>query len=237
MTLYLHEVHHVIGRHEDEFESAFRDPGGWMDRLGQGDDARLLWYANQVHGTGPAYRTITVTAVADGAAWERLSQRTQHGDLADWTHRVDGLRRTVTAKMLSPVPWSPLSEIDLSAESAEPGDHEPTLFMEDTGWPHVPLEDYVEYWGSTYYPLLANQPEATRLLEIQICWTTMLGAGLRPEGILWQRIHSLDRLLTLFTTEVPPERKAPGTYMADALTYRDQWESRLLRTAPWSPRS
>ena len=75
-----------------------------------------------------------------------------------------------------------------------------------------------------------------RLLEIQVCWVTMLGAGRRPEGILWQRIHNLDRLLGLLTTEVPAEPRGPGTYMANALAYRDQWESRLLRTAPWSPR-
>ena len=39
----------------------------------------------------------------------------------------------------------------------------------------------------------------------------------------------------LLHTEVPLAMKKPGTYMADALTYRDQWESRLLRTSGWSP--
>ena len=37
-----------------------------------------------------------------------------------------------------------------------------------------------------------------------------LGAGRRPEAILWQRIHNLDRLIELLSTEVPPERKAPA---------------------------
>ena len=54
--------------------------------------------------------------------------------------------------------------------------------MEDTGWPHVPIDDYVDFWERDYYPLLANQPEATRLLEIQACWVPALGAGRRPEG-------------------------------------------------------
>jgi hypothetical protein len=84
--------------------------------------------------------------------------------------------------------------------------------------------------------MLAKQPEAFRLLEIQICWTVAYGTGRRPEGVLWQRIHNLDRLLDLFRMEIPPERKAPGTYMAEALKYRDQWRSRLLRTTAWSPR-
>ncbi len=159
MTLYLHECHHVIGQHEEEFEAAYRDPGGWMDRLGQDDEARLLWYANQVHGTGPAYRVITITAVHDGAAWERLSQRVRRGDLSDWTRSVDRLRRTVTAKVLTAVPWSPIGDLDLAAEPAEPADHEPTLFMEDTGWPHVPLDDYLDYWGDTYLPMLQSLPD------------------------------------------------------------------------------
>jgi hypothetical protein len=29
--------------------------------------------------------------------------------------------------------------------------------------------------------------------------------------------------------------RQPGTYMHDSLDYRDQWESKLLRTSKWSP--
>jgi hypothetical protein len=237
VTLYLHEVHHVRGRHEDEFEAAFRDAGGWMQMLGAGGDARLLWYANQAHGTGPAYRVVTVTAVADGAAWERLARSVQHGELQTWARHVDTLRHQVQAKLLLPVSWSPIAELDLASEPAVPADHEPTLFMEDTGWPHSALDDYVDFWERDYFPLLSRQPEATRLLEIQACWVPALGAGRRPEAILWQRVHSHGRLVELLSTEVPAERRAPGTYMDTALDHRDQWESRLLRTAPWSPRS
>ncbi len=107
--------------------------------------------------------------------------------------------------------------------------------MEDTGWPDVCVDDYVEFWGRDYKPMLDRQPEATRLLEIKAGWVPALGAGRRPEAILWQRVHDIDRLIELLTTELPPERKAPGTFMAKGLSYRDQWESRLLRTASWSP--
>ena len=51
-----------------------------------------------------------------------------------------------------------------------------------------------------------------------------------------QRILDPDRLLGLLTTDIPAEMRAPGTWMHDALTLRDRWESMLLRTAPWSPR-
>ncbi len=236
MTIYLHETHRVVGAHEDDFEAAYRDPGGWMDVLGRDGDARLVWYLNHAHGSGPSYRVVTITALADGAAWERLARRVHDGDLRDWAHRVDQSRREVSAKLLLAVDWSPIDELDLGSISAAPADHEPTLFMEDTGWPDSSLADYVDFWGEDYHPLLARQPEATRLLEIQACWVTAPGTGRRPEAILWQRIHSHERLRDLLATEVPPERKAPGTYMAKALTLRDQWESRLLRSSSWSPR-
>ena len=44
-----------------------------------------------------------------------------------------------------------------------------------------------------------------------------------------------EQLLSLLTTEIPKEMRAPGTWMHDALQLRDQWESKLLRTSAWSP--
>jgi hypothetical protein len=236
MTLYLHEVHRVIGTSEDAFEAAYRDPGGWMDLLSQGDDARLLWYLDHAHGAGPSYQVVTITAVSDGAAWERLARRIQSGDLAEWAARVDALRYDAVGKILLPVHWSPLQETDLAGVPTEPQSHEPTLYMEDTGWPDAPLDAYIDFWGRAYYPLLARQPESSRLLEIRACFQVAHGTHRRREAILWQRVHSHERLHDLLTTEVAPERRAPGTYMAEALTYRDQWESKLLRTARWSPK-
>jgi hypothetical protein len=237
VTMFLHEVHRVIGKREDEFEAAYRDPGGWMDILGRETDGRLLYYANQAHGTGPAYRTVTVTAVADGAAYERLARRVQDGNLASWVRRVDDLRHEVRSKILLPVSWSPMGEVDLTSVPTTPQDHAPTLVMEDTGWPYATLDEYTEFWEKDYWPMLSGQPEATRLLEIKAVWVTALGSGRRPEAILWQRIHSMERLMELLAYEIPPARKAAGTYMARALEVRDQWESRMLRCASWSPLS
>jgi hypothetical protein len=42
-------------------------------------------------------------------------------------------------------------------------------------------------------------------------------------------------LLRLLTSAVPAQFKGPGTWMHDALEVRDEWTSRLLRTASWSP--
>ena len=53
--------------------------------------------------------------------------------------------------------------------------------------------------------------------------------------MLWQKLLRPQGLLTLITEEIPAEYKKPGRWMLDALDFRDQWESRLLRTSSWSP--
>ena len=49
--------------------------------------------------------------------------------------------------------------------------------------------------------------------------------------MLWQRIANPATVLHLLTHDLAPEMREPGTYMYESLDYRDQWESRLLRTA------
>jgi hypothetical protein len=231
--LFMHETHEVIGAREDEFEAAIRD--SWMPMLAKDDDCRLLWYLNHVHGTGPSYNVVTITAARDAAAWERLAERIRAGDLREWMADLDQLRYDVRGKLLRLVPWSPMQDLDLSAVPSDGTVHELVLYMEDTGWPHAPIDDYIRYWGEDYAPMLAAAPPGRRLLEIQACFQGAHGAGRRREGILMQKIHSYERLLELLTREVPPERRGPGSYMAEALRYRDQWCSRMLRTSAWSP--
>lgn len=232
--LLIHEVHRVVGAREDEFESAYRD--GWMPALATDDDARLLWYCNHIHGSGPAYQTVTITGVADGAAWERLAHRIHDGDLKQWIRDVDELRYGVTAKLLRPAPWSPIQDVDLASVPTTPGDHELTIYMEDTGWPSAPLDDYIDFWDGSYHQPMQARPADQRLLDIEAAFQPVFGAGRRREAILWQKVLDHRLLLHLLTHETAPEHKAPGTFMSEALRYRDQWESKLLRTSSWSPR-
>src|ERR1700730_18097657 len=109
--LFMHETHKVIGRHASEFEGLYRNE--WMSALIHGDDARLLWYLNHPMGSGPAYQVVTITALSDGAAWEILAQRMLHGDLSDLTARLDACRYEVGGKLVTPVYWSALQEVEL----------------------------------------------------------------------------------------------------------------------------
>ncbi len=229
--LFMHEVHKVRGRAEDEFEVAIRQ--GWMPTLGAGDDARLLWYTNHAHGSGPAYHVVTVTAVRDGTAWEHLALRIQKGDLRKWMRELDELRHDVEAKLLVPLSWSPLQNVDFNDVPVDGREHELTLYMEDTMRPHEDrFLEYIDRCGEVYSKSL-DRPNP--MLTVEAAFQPALGSHLRREVILMQRIHDQQALLRLLRTEIPAERRAPGTWMDDALELRDQWTSRLLRTSSWSP--
>ncbi len=233
--LFLHEVHEVIGRREDEFEAAFRDE--WLSTLAATDDARLLYFLHHAHGTGVSYNVVTMTAIRDGAAWERLAQRIHGGDLAKWAQRIDDLRHDVTAKILVPLPWSPLQDVDLDSVPTAPVSADRSLFMEDTVWPYEGgLETYVERSGVHYAGEMERAKEGGRaILSVDASFRTAFGSHRRREIVLWQKIIRPEALRPLIEREVPEEYKRPGTWMHDALELRDRWQSRLLRTASWSP--
>jgi hypothetical protein len=234
-VLFIHEVHQVAGAREDEFEAAFRQ--GWMPSLAKSPDARLLWYLNLAHGSGAAYVVVTVTAVRDAAAYGVLAERVRTGDLADWSTEVDAMRHSSNAKILTPVPWSPLVSVDLDAVPTSGEEHELTLYMEDTAWPFPGgLPAYLAAAGSLYSQTLDRSKKAGRsILAMEAAFQPLYGTAKTTEVVLWQKVVNDEALLRLLTTETDPERKAPGTWMHDALSVRDQWESRLLRTSPWSP--
>jgi hypothetical protein len=107
--------------------------------------------------------------------------------------------------------------------------------MEDSAWPHEgKLDEYLEAARTHYAPSLEVRTERS-LLELEAVYQAALGAPRRREVVLWQRVVAPERLPGLFTRDLPPQVKEPGTWMHDALRVRDDWESRLLRTATWSP--
>jgi len=234
-VLFLRETHEVVGAREREFEAALRD--AWLPALAKTAGARVLYVLRQVHGTGPSYRIVTWTGLRDGAAWGNLQGRVDAGDLREPAEALDDLRHDVTAKMLVPLPWSPLREIDLEGVPVAPVAHAPTLFMEDTVHPFEGrLAEYVERSGSHYAREMREHDEqGNAMLRVEAGFRTAFGSHRRREVLLWQRVVEPRGLLALFTREVPEEYQKPGRWMHDALELRDRWRSRLLRTVAWSP--
>jgi hypothetical protein len=234
-VLFVHEVHAVVGRDADAFDSLYRDE--WVPALADGEGARLLWYLHQAHGTGPAYTVVTITALASAEAWVVLGERLRSGDLGDLAAATDALRYEHAAKVLTPVDWSPLQEVDLASARTSEVSHAPVVFMEDTAHPYRGrLDDYLAKAGNLYVATLERAASTARgILELVGAFVPAFGTGTHREVVLWQRVRQPDALLALLTREVPPEHRAPGTWMHDALDVRDRWDSRLLRTTEWSP--
>jgi hypothetical protein len=234
--LLLREEHQLIGLKEDDFEETVRDE--WMPALAKTEDARLLYFAHIAHGSGHAYRVVTYTLLRDGSAWGRLVDRVDSGDLKSLAVKLDEFRYDVEAKQLLPLPWSKVQQIEIEAVPTEPGEHELSVFMEDTVWPFEgKLEEYIRRSGEQYSTEYDKSfPETPKLLEIEAAYRTAYGSHQRREIVLWQKVMNPKGLVGLLTREIPSEYKTPGRWMLDALELRDQWQSRLLRTSSWSPR-
>jgi hypothetical protein len=231
-VLFVHEVHKVVGRFAAQFEDAYRND--WMPMLAQGSDARLLWYFDLAHGSGLAYRVVTVTAVEDGASWARLGERLAGGDLQAWARHLDGLQHESRGRVMTTLEWSP-SIGSLADIPTDPVDHEPTMYMEDTMWPFPgKVRDYIQAAGNIYRRALGAEGSQVQM-SIELALQTMPGAGRYPEVTLMQKLSSLPPLIRLLTSDIPPEVTQPGSWMHEALELRDQWQSKLLRTAVWSP--
>jgi hypothetical protein len=230
--LYLHEVHRVTGRYEDEFEAHIDE--AWMHALASSDHARLAWHLKLAHGTGRAYFHVTVTALRDGNAYEQLAKRVQTGDLRAWAAHADTLRHDVEGTLLLPMAWGPqVAAFDeIPTDGAERAQ---ALFMQDRAWPYeAKLDDYIEAARTHYAPSLEEHTSRS-LLDMVAIFQAALGARRRREIYLWQRVVYPERLTGLFTRDLPDFVKAPGTWMHDALDVRDDWESQLLRTTKRSP--
>ena len=134
--------------------------------------------------------------------------------------------------------WSALQEVDLVSLDGVADDRAQTLYMEDTVSPFPgKLDAYLDAAGTLYARATIGKrmAEGTSLLELRGAVRTNVGPNAGREVIRWQRVLKPELLERLLTREVPPEHRGPGTWMHDALQYRDRWESRLLRTAAWSP--
>jgi hypothetical protein len=233
--LLLHEVHTVAGVEEEKFEVAYRNR--YLPALAESDGARLLWFLRVAHGSGPAYTVVTITGCRDATAWAQLAERVRSGDLLDWSAEVDTMRHACRAKILTPVSWSPLKELDLASVPTDGAAHELSLFMEDTAWPYPGgLQAYLGKAGTLYDDTLRSQKqEGTGILELEAAFQPLYGSHHTNEVILWQRVVNHKALLWMLANDLPAAATAPGTWMHDALAVRDRWESRLLRSAEWSP--
>ena len=218
--LFLHDVHAAIGEHEIELDEAVRDV--YAPTIAD-DDARLAWYLYSTHGAGEAYIVNVITALRDGAAWERLARRLRYGDLADWLLQVDMLTYWSQSTLTVSTEWSPAADVDLDWLPLGPAEHDVRVFREDT------LE------GPGAEGAVADPKGVDG--DVLECI-----AGFRP---LFGPVGEASEVKVLY-------RVAPGEVFADAVATNHGWNdwsgslvpslpagvhgsTRMLRNVPWSP--
>ena len=213
--LFLRDEFAVMGEREIEVDEAIREV--YAPTIAD-DGARLAWYLYATHGAGDAYFTIVITAIRDGAAWERLSRRLRYGDLAQWATELDALTYASNSSLLISTEWSPLAELDFDAIPVRPAEHDVSLYREDA-------LDNVDIDG---FDLLAASSDGA-LLRCLAGFRPLMGPG--PVRVLYgaSGVDDVERALgedgwTDWTGSLTPTL-AEGAHRS----------SRLLRDVPWSP--
>ena len=229
--IYLHETHDVIGGKMDDFSESMRTR--WKPLMERDGTARVLWFFKLPHGTNVSYQAISITAVKDWQSYGAIVDRSLNdADWKAWSKEVCQYRRDVESKLLLPNPKSPLQEVDLNFAEAKSDDGMPSLYLHDTGWPYPGLmEEYID----ALHTVLEPQMEEVKPYVITAVagWRTCPGTGRFHEAILLSKIHNWELFSFIITFGEPPPQ--PGEWMIEGLKYRDNWESKLLRTADWSP--
>ena len=225
------EIHEVIGGKMDDFFEAMRDR--WKPLIERDGIAKVLWFWELAIMTNTSYTAVSITAVRDWQSWGVLVDRMMNDPTwRAWNRDVCQYRRDVVSQILIPNPLSPLKDFDSISIGAETGDGPPALYLLDTGWPYLgKVEEYAEALHKVYQEQVAAiQPP---VITVVAGWRTCPGSGRWHEAHVLSKIHNWELLSNIIPYGVPPSE--PDQWMQAGLKYRDRWESKLLRTADWSP--
>jgi len=210
-VLIVQDIHQVIGRRELDFESACREMASALNS----DQARFLWFAWAPHGAGEGYEAVTLISVPDAEALDHLQERIRDGDLSERWTSIEGMRyglESSTHVLESPSPTN------------TEGDREPALFRLD----HLALSQPLRLARGKISTALAELTEEGTL-EVAGWWTPLLGDLESPSVVVLNRIRSDAALLEAFAD---PAKPWSGALESAFVVGRN---SRLLRTARWSP--
>ncbi|MBE0480853.1 MAG: hypothetical protein IBX68_07730 [Dehalococcoidia bacterium] len=229
--IFLHETHEISGGKKEEFLELMRSE--WKPLIERDRLARLMWFFVVPHGTSVSYQAVSITAVKDWQSWGVLAGRSlRERAWKKFNRDICKYRRDMTARLLVPNPKSPIQEVDLDFKEDPPGEGLPGIYLHDTGWPFPgKMEGYVDALHSVLGEQVAViQPP---VITVEAGWRNAPGAGRFHEAILLSKIHNWELFSFIITFGEPPPN--PGDWMLEGLKYRDQWESKLLRTVSWSP--
>jgi hypothetical protein len=231
-VLFVHEIHSVPGRTGDAFEALLRER--WAPALAREDGSRLVWCVRSMPGSVSYPELITLTAVADGEALERLGARMRTGDLRADVAALDAGRAQVTRRIVAQLVFSPLN-IDLDAIPAvpEPVDGPSAMYIHDFVLPRLGMQrEYEIAMREVFMKMLETEGTGIGMWG---GFETVAGGGPAPESLMVSHIGNPETGTRLLSSEVPRAAVKPGAWILDGLKLRDTWVSRLVRTVSWSP--
>jgi hypothetical protein len=165
---------------------------------------------------------VTITAVRDGAAWERLVERLRRGDLSAWSGRADGMRYSLASSLLVALPSSPLTDVDLGSVPIDPEVHALGVYREDT----LAGPGLDEVLGAA-----ANAAGADAVLTPVATFRPAVDPG--PRRVVLYRVAEPDRWTPAFGLDAGWD-DWPGS-LTPVLPPAVSGSSRMLRTSSWSP--
>jgi hypothetical protein len=221
-VLFVHDVHAVMGERELEFEDSVRTE--YAPAVAADDDTRLLWYLNSTHGAGEAYKVVTITAIRDGAAWERHVERLRRGALSAWSGRADAMRYGLVSTLLVGSASSPLAELDLASVATEPQEHPLAVYREDT-LAGAGLDAVLDAAD----PSLGDTDDAV----LTPVGTFRPAVDPSPRRVVLYRVAEPDRWTPVFGLDAGWD-DWPGS-LTPTLPPAVSGSSRMLRTSSWSP--
>ena len=159
------------------------------------------------------------------------------GDLAEWSAEVDAMRHASEGKIVRPGAVVAAAGDRLQHRARERRDPQELALHGGHGLALQGRPAGLPGQGGHALRPHAEQPEGGghRMIELEAAFQPVLGTHQTTEVILWQRVVNTKAVMWMLGHDLPPEASGPGTWLHDALEVRDRWESRLLRSAAWSP--
>ena len=225
--MYLHQIHEVPPGTEDTFEAFVRDE--WLPAVNANDGAHFTWFGRSTSSARFAQESITIVAFDDMTSFEAFAA-VERGSAV--TQVLRDRRIGVQTRLLRPIDYDPWTTADTQIPEG-PQEGKPVIYMHDFVPPVTgQMRGYVDMMRERYMALTEKDLSG---VVLRASWQTVAGGGPMPEMFNLSEILDLDALVALIAHEIPREYKAMGSWMWEALATRDQWTTRLARSATWSP--
>jgi hypothetical protein len=225
--LFLHQIHEVAPGGEPELERFVRDE--WLPTVNAHDGCRFAWFGTTTSAARFADEAITIVAFDDMAAFQRFAEVERESAV---TRSLRALRNDVQTRLLRPIDYDPWTA-GIGTIPDGPVEGEIVTYMHDFVPPATgQMRAYVDMMRERY---MALSSQALSGVVLRTSWQTVSGGGRMPEMFNLSEIRDVDALVALIAHEIPRDYKQMGTWMWEALATRDQWTTRLARSATWSP--